>query len=70
MKRITNKRTKKELRELMHLTRPPRLKEKARKAKELVKKPKKIRVEIPRVLKRQGYSEQERRDYQLKSKRR
>ncbi len=71
MHRRSNKNTKRELRQEIHLTRPPRLEGKAKNAAmELVKKEKKTKPVKRGSQKSQGYGDAQRRDYQLKSKRR
>ena len=62
--------TKSEIRKIMHPTRPPRLEGSMSKAKHERKKAKVSRVKAAMPQKRQGVSEQMRKDYQLPSRRR
>lgn len=64
-----NKVTKAELRKETRLTRPPRLEGKVKEANmQPVRKPKHPHAQAKTARKAQGYSDQERKDYQLKSK--
>lgn len=71
MKQRPTKGDKKEVREEGHLTRPPRLEGKVKEAKmRSVRKRRKTRAKARRMRKPQGYTEKQRKDYQLTSKRR
>jgi hypothetical protein len=71
MKAMPNKITKSQLRKELHLTRPPRLEGAVKEAgMRKVMKPKAPRKASAGARKVQGYTEQQRKDYQLKSKRR
>ncbi len=69
MRQRKTKGDKREVREEMHLTRPPRLEGVVKNAKSKPKKkPKKVKVVRARAKKEQGLSEHERKQYHLKSK--
>ena len=72
MKRYANKATKKELRAELRLTRPPRLEGASKNAMmdPVHKKKHAARRGTSTLKKPQGYSEKERKDYQLRSRRR
>ncbi|MEK7480419.1 MAG: hypothetical protein AAB665_03995 [Patescibacteria group bacterium] len=63
--------TKRELRQTLRLTRPPRLEGKAKNAMtDPVRKKKAARVKARTPGKMQGYTERQRKDYHLKNERR
>jgi hypothetical protein len=70
MKKSPNKISKRELRKELRLTRPPRLEGKAKNARmNPVRKKKKASAETPMEKKMQGHTDEQRKNYQLASKR-